>query len=227
MTTTTDTDNRARADAARARATATLRVRPPADGDVTAGCGLCGVRHVLVPGGRTFTSTARREVPADSPLDTGAYAKVGDDGRLVHVTAVDAVQTAQARDLDRDTLARQVWTRVIVPRSGLDLPGGGNVTLWLCAACEGGRDRFGRAFGRPLVERLLVAAGWPLRLEFGHGLASIRRLTYAGRVLDARAAGRPEPAAGATGWDHVPAGVVHDDGGWPAPGETRDTRLAT
>lgn len=218
----TPAERRARADALREQITATLRVTPPSDGDVPAGCALCGLGHVEVPGSRTFSFLRRRTVRADSPSDTGVYVQVGDDGRQRWVVDVDTTTETPARDLPRDVLARLVWSRVHVSRRALDVVGGGTVTIHLCPACQATRDEHRLTFGRSLVERLLVDAGWTFRP--GEELATVRNVAYAAITLDARRRGRAEPAPNAIPWEHLPRTIRRADD-LPAPGETIDSRF--
>lgn len=226
----TAAERRARADALHARVTRTLQVRPPADGDVTTGCGLCGVAAVTVDGARRFpvahrtTAAVCATCQGSGSLGVGTCqdCRTGTPRRTVDVE-YDATREVAARDMHRDDLARRHWHRLHVSRLALDVPGGGTVTLHLCPDCAAVyEDRRSRGFGRDLVEHLLTGAGWTFRA--GEGLASIRTVTHASRVLDARRRGTHEPAANAVPWEHLSRTIRRADD-LPEPGETRDSRL--
>lgn len=204
-----------------------IYVKPPddpVDSDVWTGCGLCGVEVVAVDGDRPWTE----EHPVMGPCgvceghgaieytmlrgirdESEPITKVVEerchrcDGSGRAWTRRVRTVTLTARDLDPDVLARRHWTPWSPSRKSLHLTGGGRVALWLCPTCEEMRRQVG-AFGPPLVANLLHEAGFTRYRPDVVEIVSIRRITFAGRVIDARDDGfRREPEPNPTPWAHM------------------------
>jgi len=208
---TTPTERRARADALRARlARLPVRVRPPAEGDVTTACGMCGIGRVVVAGSERFDGIYEHVAKVDRRDPTTYVIEEFTDAdgvareRMVpRVTRHVSVGKYGPLDLAPEDLARRVWTRVLTHPPALGATGGGTVTVWLCRTCVRPLTDLGLAMGPTLVEHLLADAGHDVNPAAGEQLATFRGVTFAARVLDARRRGRAEPPPNDVPWEHV------------------------